>query len=57
MFTQVVMGVHVFVEETHIRPVVIVHEDVPQKQGPGLTEVTSVWMQTGAARQRQYKEL
>ena len=51
------MGVHVFVEETHIRPVVIVHEDVPQKQGPGLTEVTSVWMQTGAARQRQYKEL
>ena len=47
------MGVQVFVEETHIRPVVSVHDAVPQKQGPGLTEVPSVWMQRGAAMQMQ----
>jgi len=53
VFAHVVIGEHVLVEETQMRPVVMVQEAVPQKQGPGLTEVMVVWVQTGAARQMQ----
>ena len=53
MFVHVVIWVHVLVKETQMRPVVVVQEAVPQKQGPGLTEVLVVWVQTGAARQMQ----
>tara|TARA_B110000091_G_C13401097_1_gene304173 strand:- start:165 stop:347 length:183 start_codon:yes stop_codon:yes gene_type:complete len=53
VFAHVVIWVHVLVEETQMRPVVVVQEAVPQKQGPGLTEVMVVWVQTGAARQMQ----
>ena len=53
MFAHVVIWVHVLVEETQIRPVVVVQEAVPQKQGPGLTEVMVVWVQAEAARQMQ----
>ena len=50
--------VHVLVEETHSSsPLVDVHPLLPQRQGLLLLVVPSVFEQTGADMQMQYKEL